>query len=221
MKYRYILFDLDGTLTESGPGIVRSVRYGIEKMGFEVPSEEILQTFVGPPLVESLMIHCKISKAEALQTIDCYREYYTSKGMFENSVYDGVEKMLEALKESDRKLAVATSKPEVYARRILEYFHLDGYFDVVCGATFDERRVEKADIISDVLREFAITEAQKKDVLMVGDRLHDICGAKKNGIDSLGVLFGYGGREELEQAGADYLAASAPEAAQMILADFS
>ncbi|MDO4344409.1 MAG: HAD family hydrolase [Eubacteriales bacterium] len=217
MNYQYILFDLDGTLTESGPGITRSVSQALKRMGCEELSEEILTKFIGPPLVESMMRYGKLTRAEADQAIVYYREYYASKGMFENEVYPGVEKMLQDLKENGKKLAVSTSKPEVYARKIIEHFRLTGYFDVICGATFDESRVDKADIIADTMEKFGLHDGEKSRVLMVGDREHDVVGAKKNGVAAAGVLYGYGSRQELCEAGADYLIASAPELAKKIL----
>lgn len=215
--YTYILFDLDGTVTQSGPGIVNSVRYALEKMGAAPLDTRTLEKFVGPPLADSMMNYAGLTRQEAGRAIGFYREYYTEKGMFENSVYPGVEDMLRALKADGRVLALATSKPEAFAGQILEYFHLAEYFSFVCGASMDEKRVEKAEVIAYTLKTMKINEAQRADFLMVGDREHDILGAKSNGLDSLGVLYGYGSYEELKNAGADYIAETAAQAAQMIL----
>ncbi len=217
MHYQYILFDLDGTITESGPGIMNSVRYAVQKMDFPALPEETLRKFVGPPLADSMQKYCGMSPEEAKKAITCYREYYTSKGIFENSLYPGVRDMLKTLKENGRVLALATSKPEVFAKQILEYFHIDTCFDVVCGASLDEKLVEKAAIITYALQSLGIDEAHKKDVLMVGDREHDVLGAKENGLDALGVLYGYGDLAELQHAGAAYIAQTAEEATDMIL----
>ncbi len=217
MHYSYILFDLDGTITESGPGIMNSVRYALDKMQFPPLPEDMLRRFVGPPLAQSFMRFSHMTAEEAARGIACYREYYVPKGMFENSLYDGVMDMLRMLKNGGRVLALATSKPEVYAKKILEHFQADAYFSAVCGALLNEKRVEKAEIIAYTLDTLGLTEADKKQVLMVGDRENDVHGAKENGLDCLGVLYGYGDRQELEKAGADYIAASPVEAARMIL----
>lgn len=217
MDYRYILFDLDGTLTQSGPGIMNSVRYALKKMGFPELPEETLRKFVGPPLADSMMRYSRMTREQAAQAIVCYREYYTAKGMFENTLYPGVEKMLRDLKEGGRVLALSTSKPELFAGQILEHFHISAYFTAVCGASMDEKRVEKAEIIACTLEALGIGGREKQDVLMVGDREHDVFGARQNRLDCLGVLYGYGSRAELAEAGARYIAQTAQDAARMIL----
>lgn len=211
MSYQYIFFDLDGTLTESGPGIMNSVGYSLKKMGQQEQPESILRKFVGPPLAQSFMNYCGIPQEEVNRAISLYREYYVKHGMFENKVYPGVKELLEELKESGKILAVATSKPEPLSIRILEHFELDDYFAVICGATMDEKRVTKDEVIHYTLNRLGIREEEKKSVLMVGDREHDIFGAKKNRLDSLGVLYGYGSRQEFEAAGADYIAETVQE----------
>lgn len=217
MKYTHILFDLDGTLTESGPGIMNSVSYALAKLGKSSQPPEILRKFVGPPLAHSFVHFCGFAKEEVPAAIETYREYYREKGMFENSVYPGIEEMLQSLKDAGLHLAVATSKPELLSLQILEHFDLKPYFEVICGATMDEKRVKKGEIIADAIKELGITETDKSHVLMVGDREHDIFGAKENGGASMGVLFGYGSREELETAGADDIAESAAEITEKIL----
>lgn len=219
MHYQYILFDLDGTITESGPGIINSVRYAVQKMGYPALPDEKLRKFVGPPLADSMQKYCGMTPDEAKEAITCYREYYTSKGMFENKLYPGVEDMLRKLRDAGKTLALATSKPEVFAKQILEYFQLGGFFETVCGASLDEKLVEKAAIIANTLQSLGIDEAHKKDVLMVGDREHDVLGAKANGLDALGVLYGYGDLAELTQAGAAYIAQTAEEAADLVLGE--
>lgn len=206
MKYHVVLFDLDGTLTESGIGITRSVAYALRKHGIEEPDQKKLDRFVGPPLIDSFMRFYGFTAEQARQAVDDYREYYAVKGIFENRVYDGVIPMLEGLKKAGVRCVLATSKPEHYAAQILEYFDLAKYFDFVAGATMDEKRTNKADVIA-----YALEHAGTGTVLMVGDREHDIHGAKANGLDSVGVLYGYGSREELESAGATYITATAEE----------
>lgn len=217
MKYSWIFFDLDGTLTQSGSGIMNSVRYALRKMGKPEPPEKVLRRFIGPPLSDSFVRFCGCTAQEVQQGIVFYREYYTSGGMFENELYPEVGDMLRTLKEAGLRLAIATSKPEVLSLQIVEHFHLNQYFEAVCGATMDDTRVKKSDVIAYALETLGIAQEQKPSVLMVGDREHDILGAKENGLDSMGVLYGYGSEEELCKAGADYIVETASGAAEKIL----
>lgn len=206
MEKRYLLFDLDGTLTESGPGIVNSVEYALKKMGIREHDREKLRLFIGPPLAESLMKYYGMTENEAARGIRIYREYYTEKGMFENSVYEGIPELLLRLRDSGFVSAVATSKPEVYAGQILRHFGLSGYFCGIYGATMDEKRVHKAEVIRYALDTMGLAGPETENARMVGDRENDIRGAHQNGLKAIGVRYGYGSREELEAAGADYLA---------------
>ena len=217
MKFKYILFDLDGTITESGPGIMNSVAYALEKMGYEEKDREKLKRFIGPPLTDSMMKYYGMSEEDAAKAVRYYREYYTEKGIFENSVYDGFDESIKRLKEQGLILAVATSKPEPFARRIAEHFGFTGDYACICDATMDEARIRKADVIRYALNTLEITEEEKHQVLMVGDREHDVLGAKENGLSCMGVLYGYGDRKELEEAGADYIAKTTAEVAEIIL----
>lgn len=218
MDFQYILFDLDGTITESGPGIMNSVYYAVTKMGYEVEDRNVLRRFIGPPLSESFQKYFGMTKEQAGEAIQTYREYYTSQGIFENTVYEGFEDSIKVLKESGKKLAIATSKPEKFAKQIAEHFDFAKYFDVICGASMDESLVAKADIMANALNALGVSEEQKEKVMMVGDREHDIFGAKKNHVASMGVLYGYGDRAELERAGADYIIEHASDIAKVILA---
>ncbi len=202
--YNNILFDLDGTLTDPAEGITNSVAYSLSKYGIEVSDKKELYKFIGPPLKDSYIEYYGFSESDALQAIEYYREYFKPKGMFENKVYSGVPELLNTLKQSGKRVILATSKPEVFSTEILKHFDLYKYFDFVSGATLDGTRSKKADIIAYALAEMRITEKEK--CLMVGDRAQDINGAIANGIDSLGVLYGYGDRAELENAGATYIA---------------
>lgn len=202
--YHTILFDLDGTLTDPGLGITNSVMHALKKWGVEVTDRASLYRFIGPPLLDSFMQYYGFSREDAEKSVGYYREYFRDKGLYENEVYPGAEKLLADLKAAGKKLAVATSKPEEFAIRILQHFHLDGYFDVIAGATMDSSRSKKADVIAYCLEQLGVTDLA--GVVMVGDREHDIIGAKTVGIDSIGVLMGYGSREELENAGATYVA---------------
>ncbi|MBQ8895656.1 MAG: HAD family hydrolase [Clostridia bacterium] len=202
--YNYILFDLDGTLTNPAEGITNSVAYSLSKYGIEVSDKKELYKFIGPPLKDSYIEYYGFSESDALQAIEYYREYFKPKGMFENKVYSGVPELLNTLKQSGKRVILATSKPEVFSTEILKHFDLYKYFDFVSGATLDGTRSKKADIIAYALAEMRITEKEK--CLMVGDRAQDINGAIANGIDSLGVLYGYGDRAEHIRANATYIA---------------
>lgn len=215
--FEYVLFDLDGTLTDPALGITNSIMYALEKMGRDIPPRESLYRFIGPPLISSFCEFCGMSEAEAREALRLYREYFSVKGLFENEVYPDIPCALGKIRNSGAKLLVATSKPEQYSRQILEHFSLETYFDIICGATMDEKRVKKADIISYALDSAGITEERRDRVIMVGDRLHDIEGARENKIRSLGVLWGYGSRDELRDAGADYIAADTGEMIKIIL----
>lgn len=212
-KYQYILFDLDGTITDPGLGITNSVMYALNKFGIS-DKRENLYKFIGPPLAHSFQNYYGFDEEKAQLGIKYYREYYTVDGIFENIVYDGVEQMLKNLKQSGQKVLMATSKPEKFAKQILEYFKLDSYFDYVAGATMDEKRVRKADVISYALESYGIQNLD--EVLMVGDREHDVLGAKEVGIDCVGVLYGYGDRQELEKAGSKYIVETVEELAKVL-----
>jgi phosphoglycolate phosphatase len=203
-KYKYILFDLDGTITDPGLGIINSVIYALEKFGITVVDRNDLKKFIGPPLWDSFERYYRLSKKEAERAVLYYREYYSEKGIFENYVYEGIADLLKDMKINNKVLIVATSKPEIYAKQILVCFDLAKYFYFVAGGTLDGTRVKKDDVISYALGVCHIDHLDK--VLMIGDREHDIFGAKNVGIDSMGVLFGYGDRDELEKAGATYIA---------------
>ncbi len=205
MKYAVVLFDLDGTLTDPGEGITNSVMYSLKKYGIDVTDRRTLYRFIGPPLHESYETYYSFSHEKAMEAVGYYREYYGEKGIFENVVYEGIEQMLRKLREKGVICLVVTSKPEHYARQILKHYQLANYFYFVAGANMDGSRTDKAEVIAYALEH--IPEGyDRSQVLMVGDRMHDIEGAKKNQLDSAGVLFGYGSEEELEKAGACYLA---------------
>lgn len=153
MKITTVLFDLDGTLTDSGPGIMNSVKYALEKVGEPTPDVDELRKFIGPPLKGQFMEHCGIDEEKAAEMVTLYREYFTVTGIFENSVYDGVEEMLKTLKQAGIKIAMATSKPEKFAKIIADHFGLAQYFDVIGGACMDETRTEKQDVIRYVLEQ--------------------------------------------------------------------
>lgn len=202
--YQYILFDLDGTLTDPGIGISNSVAYALEKYNISVEDRTELYKFIGPPLQDSFMEFYGFSEMESKRAVEYYREYFRDKGIFENEVYEGIPELLQTLKGSGKQVILATSKPEEFAIQILEHFNLIQYFDFVAGATMDGSRSEKADIIQYALEHCMIKDKSK--VIMVGDRKHDIIGAAQNKLPAIGVLFGYGSEEELRSAGVKYLA---------------
>lgn len=206
MEKEYLLFDLDGTLTDPKEGITKSVRHALRAFDIEVEDLDTLCCFIGPPLRDSFIEYYGFSEENATTAISIYREYFSNRGLYENEAYEGIDRVLKTLKDSGKKLYVATSKPEVFAKKILEHFNLDSYFEFIGGADLAETRVKKGDVIRYVLEENRITDLER--VIMVGDRKHDILGAKEAGIASVGVLYGYGNREELLDAGADFIAES-------------
>lgn len=200
--FKYLLFDLDGTLTDPGLGITNSIMYALQKFGIKVEDRTSLYKFIGPPLRDSFEAFYGFSREDSELAVQYYRENYKEKGLYENEVYDGIEELLIQLKERDKSLLVATSKPEPFAIRILQHFNLYNYFDFVAGATMDEARNKKADVIQYAMESFNI---EKSSAIMIGDREHDIIGAKENNLDSIGVLYGYGSHDELKNAGAMFL----------------
>ncbi|MFW2488286.1 HAD family hydrolase [Clostridium chromiireducens] len=208
-NFEYILFDLDGTITDSGEGITKSVQYALKHFGIIEDNLSDLNKFIGPPLKDSFKRFYNFDDEKAEMGLKKYREYYAKKGIYENSLYDGIVEVFEALMKRDKKIILATSKPEVYAKEILKYFKVDNYFTFTAGADFEETRVNKGDVIKYALNEAKISDTSK--VIMVGDREHDIIGAKENNIKSIGVLYGYGDVIELTQARADHIVKSTEE----------
>ena len=212
--FDYYFFDLDGTLTDPALGITNSFVHALKFFGLEVPSYEKLCTFIGPSLVATFQNEFGFDDEKSMEGVKKYREYFAQKGIFENKVYEGIENVLAQLQSKGKHLVVATSKPEEYSVKILEHFKLAKYFEHICGSNMDETRSKKEEVIAYALGKCGIdaggetdsvTCSEKSKVLMIGDREHDIIGAKKNGIKSCGVLYGYGSRKELEAAGADYI----------------
>lgn len=215
MRYDTILFDLDGTLTNPKEGITKSVEYALHHFGISVPDRDALCQFIGPPLMDSFMEYYGFDQSKAITAIEKYRERFREKGIYENVLYDGVPEMLEAFKKRGLRLVLATSKPTVFAVEILNYFKLNQYFDFVSGAQLDGSRDKKGDVIHYALEQMPALRLER--VLMAGDRLHDIVGAKENALDCAGVLYGFGNRDELEQAGADYIVPSVGALRTLIL----
>lgn len=203
MRYSYILFDLDGTLTDPKLGITKSVAYALDKMGIVNVDLESLRRFIGPPLQDSFMEYYGFSEEKSKKAVEYFREYFRENGIFENEIYDGIKKLLEDLKNRGLTLAVATSKPQVFAEKVLEYFEIKQYFTSIVGSELNGNRSKKAEVIQCVLDELRIIN--KEEAIMIGDREHDIIGANTMGIDSIGVRFGYAEGDELERAGATYI----------------
>ena len=211
---KHILFDLDGTLTDPMLGITKSVRYALNRYGIEVDDLRDLIPFIGPPLAESFERYYGFSHEEAMKAVDVYREYFAPTGIFENEVYPGIPEMLKALKDRGAHLYVATSKPQVFAQRITDHFDISQYLTFVCGSELDGSRVRKTEVIEYLMEHFSI---RPEDAVMVGDRMHDIEGAAACGMESVGVLYGYGPREELEEAGAGCIVQSVGELQALLM----
>jgi phosphoglycolate phosphatase len=199
-----IYFDLDGTLTDPKAGITRSIQYALGKLDREVPPEDELTWCIGPPLRASL---AKLLGSDDLadKALSLYRERFADIGIFENEIYPGIEDTLSVLTEQGRRLFVATSKPSVYAERIIDHFKLRVYFERVFGSKLDGRRSDKTDLLSYALKTMRVDPAQ---AMMIGDRSHDMIGARNNGMIAVGVLYGYGSKEELLDAGAHHICAT-------------
>ena len=217
IRYKTVLFDLDGTITDSGTGIMNAIRYAVRKYGLAEPEEAVLRSFIGPPLKEQFRKVFSLSEEEGRRMVALYREYYGEKGIFENRVYDGVPEMLDTLKRAGIRILMATSKPEKYAKLIADHFDFAKYFELIGGACMDGTRTVKEEVIEYVLETCGIPEEEREYTVMVGDRSHDSVGAKKCGLHSIGVLYGYGSREELEASGAERIADTPEAAAEMIL----
>ena len=205
---KFILFDFDGTITDTGEGIIKGVEYALVKMGKDPGTEDDRRRFVGPPLRQAFERFCDMDTPTATEAVRVYREYYSEIGLFEACLYDGIADQLRRLKENGAKIAVASSKPTIFINRLIEYFEIEDLFDFVAGSELDGRNTDKAAVIEIAMKYLG---ANKEDTVMVGDRNHDIIGAKKHGIVSVGVLYGYGSREELTATDADRIAENVSE----------
>ena len=203
MAFDYILFDLDGTLTDPYVGITESVKYALNFFGKPIPDDEALKQYIGPPLIWSFKELAGITGDDTVKAVKKYRERYETIGWKENALLDGAEELLADLKKKGKILGLATSKPEKTSIQILEYFGIDRYFDFMGGASMDLTRNTKVQVVNYTLKNLGVVDLSK--AVLVGDRHHDIDGAKEAGIASIGVLVGYGSRSELENAGADYI----------------
>lgn len=207
--FEYILFDLDGTLTDPKIGITSSVQYALRAFGIDEPDLDRLEPFIGPPLVDSFMEFYGFTREQTFLAVEKYRERFDHQGIYENEMYAGIDGMLSKLKESGKQLAIASSKPTPLVIRVLEHFHIKGYFDYIVGSELDGRRGKKEEVVEEALRlmvpKTLDSQERKNHVAMVGDRKFDVIGAKAHGLTSVGVSFGYAPEGELEEAGADYI----------------
>lgn len=214
-KYKYVLFDLDGTLTDPKEGITKSIQYALKKYDILVEDLDSLEKCIGPPLKHSFMEYYNFTEEQADQAIEYYREYYSVKGMIENKLYRNIENLLKNLCESGLVLIIATTKPTVFAKQILKHFNLIKYFEAVVGSELDGTRSEKCEIIKFVIDKNHIKNIQ--EIVMIGDRKYDIIGAHTNNIDSIGVTYGYGSYEELKSAKPTFIVESVKEIYKLIL----
>ena len=212
--YNTILFDLDGTITDPKEGITKSVQYSLRKFGIETENPDDLEKFIGPPLKQSFIDFFSFSEEQSFKAIEYYREYFKTDGIFENRMYEDIPELLDKLRSANLTLAVATSKPTVFAEKIINHFNLSGYFKIVTGSNMDNTGTDKKDVIAHVISEL---QCNPLNTIMIGDRMHDIIGAKKNNIDSIGVLYGYGTAEELTEAAPEYIVESVRDIANVVL----
>ncbi|OOR15678.1 MULTISPECIES: HAD family hydrolase [Bacillus cereus group] len=202
--YTTFLFDLDGTVTDPKKGIVNSVLYALEKVGIEELHVSELDSFIGPPIQQSFVERYNMNEGEVERAVFYFREYLKQRGLLENSVYEGIPNLLKQLKDTGNRLFIATSKPTIFARQVIEHFQLTNYFEDIIGSNLNGTRIKKEEIIAHILQQNE--GLNKEEVVMIGDRKHDIIGANHNGIASIGVLYGYGSENELIEVSATHIA---------------
>lgn len=216
--YDYILFDLDGTLTDPKEGITKSVQYALKAFGIDEPDLDKLEPFIGPPLKTSFMEFYGFDEEKAEEAVAKYRENFKDVGIFQNRVYKGIPRMLRKLKSKGKRLAVSSSKPQIFVERILEHFRLRKYFDVVVGSELDGRRVEKEEVVEEALRQLlGDNKYGHEEVVMVGDRKFDVEGGIAHDITTMAVAYGYGSMKELKEAKAEYIVRSVQELRETLL----
>ena len=215
--FQYVLFDLDGTLTDPKAGITSCVQYALEDAGIKEPNLDKLESFIGPPLADSFRELYGFDDEQIKRAIDKYHERFDEKGIFENEIIEGVPELLKALKDAGRRVSIASSKPRPLVIRILEHFEIAQYFDTVVGSEYDGRFATKEAVVEEALRQLVPSVYEKEDVAMVGDRKFDIQGARAHGLTGIGVSFGYAGEHELEDAGADYIVDTVEELQRLLL----
>ena len=216
LDYDWLLFDLDGTLTDPFEGITRSVEYALNAFGIEVEDRRVLAPFIGPPLVESLTEHYGFTMEDAVAAVAKYREYFAVKGLYENELFEGIPELLSDCRKAGYKISMATSKPTHYAKIIAEHFDIARYFDAIHGSSLDGTRITKSSVVAEAVAEEHLDPTR---ALMIGDRRHDVEGAGEHGIRTVGVLYGYGSREEHEAAGAAYIVNDLDELRELLICE--
>ena len=214
---RYILFDLDGTVVDSKEGITKGIQFSLESFGIHVEDRDELIHFIGPSLRDTYKTFYGFGDQEAELALEKYREYFAPIGVYENVLYDGIVELFEKLKKADKVLIIATAKPIVYAEKILKHHNIRDYFSFVAGCELDGRRSTKGEVIEYVLESIKITELQS--AIMIGDREHDVIGARETGLESVGVCYGFGSLEELRNAGATYIVKDIEELSRLLIQD--
>lgn len=217
---KLILFDLDGTLTNPFEGITKCVQYSLESFGIREPDLNKLTPFIGPPLVDSFMNFYGFGEEQAKEAVEKYRERFRTVGLYENEPYDGILQMLESLQKQGYILAVASSKPEIFVNQILEHFHMKQYFSVIVGSELDGRRNAKEEVVEEVFCRLQHKPEDYDAAIMVGDREYDVKGAKRWGMISVGVSYGFAFPGELEAAGADYVVETVEELMETLVYSF-
>lgn len=221
--YQYLLFDLDGTLTNPEEGITKSAQYALKKMGIEENDLEKLKLFIGPPILDNFMNMYGMSETDGKRAIEIFRERFAPIGVFENKLYPGIKEMLAELKAAGKTLVVASSKAIKFVEQILEYFEIKEYFDIVMGSEMDGTRSKKEEVVEEVLRQLDLLdkspEYRNDNAVMIGDRKFDVEGAKEYNLTSIGVTFGFAPEGELEKAGADYIVNTVEELKKFLLED--
>jgi len=213
MEYKNILFDLDGTLTDPYLGITNAVKYSLRKFGIEENNENTLRALIGPPLETSFMEFYQFDINKTKTAIGYYREYFSEKGIYENKLYPGIEDVLAKIKDRNKTIILATSKPAIFASKILKYFNIDKYFYDMTGSNLDGTLGEKDEIIKFIIEKH---DLKPETTIMIGDRKYDISGAHKNNIHSIAVMYGYGSKEELEQSNPTYFCENVPDILEII-----
>lgn len=213
--YRNILFDLDGTLTDSALGVTRSIRYALKKYGIEANPAD-LTAMIGPPLQEAFQKIYGFSRDQAYQAVEYYREYFREKGIFENQLYQGIPELLSQLQSDQRRIFLATSKPTIFAEKVLDHFSIAKYFTLVIGSNLDGSRVAKTEVIEAVCK--LSGGLDRKETVMVGDREQDVIGAQAHQIDTIAVAYGYGSIQELKAVKPMAIAGTVAELRNLLLA---
>lgn len=211
----YILFDLDGTLTDPKEGITKCFQYALAHFGIDEPDLDKLEVVIGPPLRDSFIEFYGFTKEDAKKAEKKYRERFATLGMYENKIYEGISSMLQKLRDAGKQLAIASSKPTVFVEKILEHFEIKEHFHHIIGSNLDGTRSDKAEVVDAAIAGFG--EVNKEDIIMVGDRKFDVIGAHERGVEVIGVAYGYGGEEELVESGADYVVKTVEELEKVLL----